>query len=225
PAPAKPVASFTVTNGGCTGPCTVTFTNTSQHATTYIWNFGDGTATSALANPTHEYTAAGTYTVTLTASGATESNSTSKTVTIAAPTGPGFYITYKANGASVSLTEVFGERDSLSSERRLIVRGSGPAGAHPTFKFLTTESNIGFVQGLNIGCSDFAFPHSYVTMSNAAGNQYSTEYDEDGIYVFFQEVSYTNGGVIKGKFSGSIKTASGTAMTIEGGEFRVKFIN
>lgn len=32
---------------------------------TYLWNFGDGTATSTLANPTHTYTTAGTYTVTV----------------------------------------------------------------------------------------------------------------------------------------------------------------
>lgn len=33
--------------------------------TAYLWNFGDGTPTSTLASGTHQYTAAGTYTVTL----------------------------------------------------------------------------------------------------------------------------------------------------------------
>ena len=45
---------------------TVVFTNTSQDAATYNWNFGDG-ATSTEANPTHTYAAPGNYTVTLTA--------------------------------------------------------------------------------------------------------------------------------------------------------------
>ena len=44
------------------------FTNNSQQATSYLWNFGDG-ATSTQANPSHVYTTAGSYTVTLIASG------------------------------------------------------------------------------------------------------------------------------------------------------------
>jgi PKD repeat protein len=43
---------------------TVTFTSTANSAVTYAWDFGDGT-TSTLANPTHVYTATGTYSVTL----------------------------------------------------------------------------------------------------------------------------------------------------------------
>ncbi|MBK8847836.1 MAG: PKD domain-containing protein [Bacteroidetes bacterium] len=45
----------------------VSFTNTSLFANSYLWDFGDGD-TSTLENPTHQYNATGTYTVTLTAS-------------------------------------------------------------------------------------------------------------------------------------------------------------
>lgn len=48
----------------CVG-ATTTFNNTSLGATTYLWNFGDGTANSTAQNPTHVYAAAGTYNVTL----------------------------------------------------------------------------------------------------------------------------------------------------------------
>jgi uncharacterized repeat protein (TIGR01451 family) len=48
---------------------TVVFTNTSLNADTYLWDFGDG-VTSTLENPSHDYAAGGTYTVTLTAYGA-----------------------------------------------------------------------------------------------------------------------------------------------------------
>lgn len=44
---------------------TVTFTNTSTGATSYEWNFGDGTPVNTLPNPTHAYQAEGSYTVTL----------------------------------------------------------------------------------------------------------------------------------------------------------------
>lgn len=67
--PLAPQAAFTVANDGCKSPCTVSFTNTSQNADSYLWDFGDG-ATSTADNPTHQYTTAGTYTVTLTATGA-----------------------------------------------------------------------------------------------------------------------------------------------------------
>ena len=48
---------------------TVTFTNTSNNATTYSWNFGDNTPNSSQTNPVHTYALPGTYTVTLTATG------------------------------------------------------------------------------------------------------------------------------------------------------------
>lgn len=43
---------------------TVYFSNTSYNATSYYWSFGDG-YTSTSSNPTHTYSTAGTYTVTL----------------------------------------------------------------------------------------------------------------------------------------------------------------
>jgi PKD repeat protein len=44
---------------------TVSFTNASQHYQTILWNFGDGTTSTAV-NPVHTYSASGTYTVRLT---------------------------------------------------------------------------------------------------------------------------------------------------------------
>ncbi|HYW96199.1 MAG TPA: PKD domain-containing protein, partial [Bacteroidales bacterium] len=48
-------------------PLTVTFTNSTDFATSYVWDFGDGSSTVADANPVHEYSTAGLYSVTLTA--------------------------------------------------------------------------------------------------------------------------------------------------------------
>ncbi len=72
--------NYDVANYGLAASATVssvdtvaTFTNTSVGATTYAWDFGDGN-TSTSTSPVHEYSAAGTYTVTLTATnGACES--------------------------------------------------------------------------------------------------------------------------------------------------------
>lgn len=49
----------------CSSPFTTTFSSTASGATSYLWDFGDSTATSTAANPTHTYTTDGSYTVTL----------------------------------------------------------------------------------------------------------------------------------------------------------------
>lgn len=59
----RPTSAFTATVAQCTN--TLTATNTSTAANTYVWNFGDATATSTLANPTHVYASSGNYTITL----------------------------------------------------------------------------------------------------------------------------------------------------------------
>ncbi len=63
------VASFNVSNNFfCSIPANISFANTSLNATSFHWDFGDG-STSTLQSPTHTYSAAGNYTVTLIASG------------------------------------------------------------------------------------------------------------------------------------------------------------
>lgn len=58
----NPIANYNQT----TDLLTVTFNNTSTSATNYIWDFGDGSTSTAI-NPVHTYASAGTYTVKLTA--------------------------------------------------------------------------------------------------------------------------------------------------------------
>jgi gliding motility-associated-like protein len=63
------VASFTqIPDTGC-APMNVQFTNTSTHATSYIWRFGDNQISTGT-SPSHTYSNHGTYTVTLVAIGA-----------------------------------------------------------------------------------------------------------------------------------------------------------
>ncbi len=84
-----PTASFTGTNlVGCKAPLTTTFTNTSNGASSWSWNFGDGTTSTLQNPPPHIYNALGTYPVTLTTSSAPGCSATSATqsVTIQQPT-------------------------------------------------------------------------------------------------------------------------------------------
>ena len=66
--PDDPQAIFSASPISGTAPLTVTFTNSSTNTTSYLWNFGDSSLVSVEISPTHIYTQAGVYTVTLTAS-------------------------------------------------------------------------------------------------------------------------------------------------------------
>ncbi len=73
-----PTASFTFG----TQNLTVVFTDTSEgNPTRWQWNFGDGN-TSVLQNPSHQYSDAGTYTVTLTASNSLGQDTVSQFVSV-----------------------------------------------------------------------------------------------------------------------------------------------
>jgi PKD repeat protein len=68
--------------GDCSSPVLeVHFENLSDNATSYLWNFGDGTTSTEIA-PTKVYDKAGTYIVALTAYSSEKSVSASKEVTI-----------------------------------------------------------------------------------------------------------------------------------------------
>ncbi|MBD0401982.1 PKD domain-containing protein [Flammeovirga sp. EKP202] len=69
PQPVLPVAAFSADKTTVEENETVTFTDASTDATSWSWDFGDQT-TSDEQNPTHAYTTAGTYTVTLTVTNA-----------------------------------------------------------------------------------------------------------------------------------------------------------
>jgi PKD repeat protein len=89
PIASPPVANFSANPvATCTG--VVQFTDaTTNGATSLLWNFGDGT-TSTTQNPSHTYSANGTYTVTLTATNTFGSNTATKTnyITINKPSAP-----------------------------------------------------------------------------------------------------------------------------------------
>lgn len=78
PAIAAATASFTY----LLSQADVSFTNNSQNADSYEWDFGDGES-STEANPTHSYAANGFYNVCLTATNAGGSDNTCQTVNVA----------------------------------------------------------------------------------------------------------------------------------------------
>jgi RHS repeat-associated protein len=86
------VAGFSGSPLSGVAPLTVTFTNDSTGATSYEWDFGDS-ATSTLDSPTHVYTATGVYTVSLTATGPSGSDTLTRTSYVNVSSGTGGYTT------------------------------------------------------------------------------------------------------------------------------------
>lgn len=76
-----PTANFTLSTDGQV----VTFTNTSNNASAYLWHFGDGMV-STETNPVHTYATGGVYTVTLDAINDCQTISKSSTVTLTVKT-------------------------------------------------------------------------------------------------------------------------------------------
>jgi PKD repeat protein len=94
--------------------------------TSWSWNFGDGSPLDSSQNPVHTYAAAGTYTVVLTASNASGSNSKSDVVTV--PSQPvanfdfsksGLQVTFAdhSTGSPTSWQWNFGDASPLSTQQ------------------------------------------------------------------------------------------------------------
>jgi len=79
-----PVAKFSISGYEAPSPCTITFINVSENATSYQWSFGDG-GTSVQSNPTHVYASNGSYLLKLIVTGPGGSDSICKLVAIEAP--------------------------------------------------------------------------------------------------------------------------------------------
>jgi PKD repeat protein len=92
----SPTAAFSGTPLSGIAPLTVNFTNQSSgNIDTCAWDFGDGGTSSSCGNPSHEYTTAGVYTVSLDVSGPGGSTTETKTdyITVYEPVNADFSAT------------------------------------------------------------------------------------------------------------------------------------
>jgi PKD repeat protein len=89
----------------CVAPANITFTNLSANATSYLWDFGDGT-TSTTENPTHVYSNLGVFNVTLTADGGVCGNAlhTESSYIVVGAEPPAVHDTSSCGSASFTLT-------------------------------------------------------------------------------------------------------------------------
>lgn len=106
---AAPEADFTYPTSACTNNA-VSFTSTStgtDASTIYTWDFGDATPTSNLQNPTHTYTTAGSYNVTLTVSNGASCSNTSPNAVITVTDAPTATFTFTNNNQCAGTVVAF----------------------------------------------------------------------------------------------------------------------
>ncbi len=84
PVSAQLAAKFSASPEHAEAPATIVFTNMSEKAETYAWDFGDGTQSTEM-NPSHRYTHAGKYNVTLTATKGKKTNTMTQSIVIDPP--------------------------------------------------------------------------------------------------------------------------------------------
>ena len=113
--PVLPVANFTsnVTSGNV--PLSVQFTDLSENATEWNWDFGDeGNSTEQ--NPTHTYYTAGEYTVNLTVSNSHGTDSKLATITVSEPVPPVANFTSNVTSGDVPLSVQFTDLSENATE-------------------------------------------------------------------------------------------------------------
>jgi PKD repeat protein len=159
PPPEPPVANF---NGSPTNgitPLTVNFSDTSTGSpTSWAWTFGDG-GTSTAKNPSHIYSVAGTYSVTLQVTNALGSDSITKTnyITVTPPP-PDFTISVSPTkrqiqmGGSTSYTVSLTPTNGFTGQVTLSVSGQ-PSGTTTSFSSNPLNVSAPASSTLSIGTS------------------------------------------------------------------------
>ncbi len=164
----------------CDVPQLVNFTNTSSGsgALTYSWDFGDA-GTSTLTDPTHNYTAAGTYTVSLTATdpiGCSATSTQTDYITVVDSVDMAF--TASTVNACVNQPVTFFDQTDPAPASWLWDFGDGTTSViqHPTHIYTTPGTySIQLIVSYTGTCSDTLLRTNYVTVSDAPVVSFSAD--------------------------------------------------
>jgi PGF-pre-PGF domain-containing protein len=165
-----PVANFSanVTSGAV--PLSVGFTDSSTNSpTTWFWDFGDG-ANSTIQNPTHEYSSAGTYNVSLNATNAGGSNISTQLSYITAAIAP--VANFSANVTSGASPLSVGFTDSSTNFPTSwfwdFGDGTNSSTQNPTHTYSSAGTYNVSLNATNVGGSNMSTQLSYITASIVA---------------------------------------------------------
>ncbi|QQR96192.1 MAG: PKD domain-containing protein [Bacteroidota bacterium] len=148
-----PVADFSVPTQAFCAPALVNFNNLSTNATTYYWDFGDG-SNSIATTPSHVYNVPGDYTITLIAINGTCRDTMKKVNYLHVP-GTFSYFNLVSLQSCVGNLVQFTD-SSLNAQTWLWNFGDGDSSTlqNPTHLYSTTGSfTVSLITSDNLGCS------------------------------------------------------------------------
>ena len=170
PVTVVPTAIFKTTVTSGYEPLTVQFVDASMNTpNSWVWSFGDG-GTSSLQNPAHTYTAAGSYTVTLTASNIVGSNTVSQpgyiTVNAAIPVAA---FTSNVTSGTTPLNVQFTDTSNNIPTGWYWTFGDGGTSTlqNPTHTFSTVGTYAVSLGASNSAGSNTTTMPAYITVTNA----------------------------------------------------------
>ncbi len=172
-----PVADFSGSPTSGEAPLTVSFTDLStNNPASWSWDFGDG-GTSSAQNPSHEYTAAGTYTVTLTASNCAGSDIESKVdyITVTEPvcneTTPVADFSGSPTSGDAPLTVSFTDLSTNNPTSWSWDFGDGGTSTaqNPSYEYTAAGTYSVTLTASNCAGSDIVTKTDYITVTEPAG--------------------------------------------------------
>ena len=199
-----PVAAFSGTPTSGTYPLTVAFTDASTNSpTSWAWTFGDG-GTSTAQNPSHTYTAAGTYSVSLTATNAYGSNTLTKTnyISVTAPNTnpPVAAFSGTPTSGNVPLTVVFTDASTNNPTSWSWDFGDGGTSTlqNPSHTYTTAGTYSVSLTATNAYGSNTLTKTGYITVS--AVTQYCDDFADGSITDWLNKTGTwtATGGYMKG---------------------------
>ncbi|MDW5550033.1 PKD domain-containing protein [Methanosarcina sp.] len=172
-ATSKPVAAYSASPTSGKAALNVQFTDKSSNSpTSWKWSFGDGTS-STLQNPTHKYSAAGKYTVTLTVTNSAGSNTATKSNYITV-TGNSQAPTAAFSASSTSgkppLTVAFADKSTGSPTKWKWSFGDGTSSTvqNPTHKYSAAGKYTVTLTVTNSAGSNTVTKSNYITVTESS---------------------------------------------------------
>jgi len=196
-APPPTAAGFSATPTAGNAPLNVTFTDESTGTllSAWAWDFGDG-GTSAQQNPTHQYTAAGSYTVILTVTGFAGPDTETKADYIAVGAPPATVANFSATPTSgnAPLNVTFTDESTgtlLSAWAWDFGDGGTSAQQNPTHQYTTAGTYTVSLTVTGFAGPDTETKTNYITVGTAAGANFSATPVEGvvGLTVAFTDLS------------------------------------
>ncbi|MCH9032096.1 MAG: PKD domain-containing protein [candidate division Zixibacteria bacterium] len=173
-----PVAAFSGSPTSGVVPLTVNFTDaTTNNPDTWLWDFGDGN-NSSLQNPSNEYTATGTYSVTLTSSNCSGSDVSTQVnyITVTEPpcpeTTPVAAFSGTPTSGDVPLTVNFTDATTNNPDTWLWSFGDGNNSSvqNPSHEYASAGTYTVSLTASNCGGSDVATQVDYITVTQPPQN-------------------------------------------------------